>query len=287
MDWAGDGVPEWTRQDWVHDWCDDEESVTLTLARWDSDFRLDFPDLCEFILQPRLGAILVRPRCELDAATIEHLLVDQVLPRYLAHEGRLLVHASAVTSSNGCVLFLGKSGWGKSTLAGLLDRLGHGLLSDDCVIVDTEPGQVVAMATYPSLRLNRDSLAQAFNNAPASKEVATYTSKRRLALPPRPLKSAAHVEAIYLINDPAHSPASCDIRPLNAADLCMALIHHSFQLDITDTERTRQQLEKASLVARSVPAYALGYPRDFAQASAVASIVSRHVGLLPRQPSEY
>lgn len=273
-------VQDWTAGDWVHDWCDDDESVTLTLVRWGNEFRLDFPELCQFILQPGQSRIVVSPHCELDAATLEHLLVDQVLPRYFAHEGSLMVHASAVCAGEESVLFLGKSGWGKSTLAGLLDAQGHTVLSDDCVMVGVQEGCVQATATYASLRLFEDSLREAFGQPPATTPVATYTDKRRLPLPSRTSNTARRVRAIYLLNDPAEAVDGLEIEPCSGIDLCMGLIHHSFQLDLTDAARTRQLLAQASAVAASVPAFHLRYPRDYAKAREIANAVAHHANTL-------
>ncbi len=54
---------------------------------------------------------------DLTPATLQHLLFDQILPRLIAHAGRLVLHASAVGASAGAILFLGGTGQGKSTLA--------------------------------------------------------------------------------------------------------------------------------------------------------------------------
>jgi hypothetical protein len=279
-------VPDWTANDWVHDWCDDDDSVTLTLVRWGDDYRLDFPDLCEFILQPGQASILVNPHGELDAPTLEHLLVDQVLPRYFAHEGALMVHASAVAVGDHTALFLGKSGWGKSTLAGLLDALGYSVLSDDCVMVAMHEGRIQARATYASLRLFEDSLREAFGQLPATSPVATYTDKRRLLLPARPCNEARPIRAIYLLNDPADAVDALEIEACGALEMCMGLIRHSFQLDLTDAVRTRGLLAQASAVAAALPAFHLRYPRDYAAAPAIAAAVARHVAALPPLPPE-
>lgn len=273
--------PEWTAQDWVHDWSDPDDSVSLTLARYGDDYRLDFPDLCEFILIPREHRILVNPRMPLDAPTLEHLLVDQVLPRYLAHEGSLLMHASAVLVDDAVVLFLGKSGWGKSTLAGLFDQRGLPLLSDDCVMLDAGPHGVSALPTYASLRLHEDSLGQAFAEPPATSAVALYTSKRRLPMSTRGNAEPMPVRAIYFVNDPATAPATISMTAYSPAVACMALIRHAFQLDVTDRTRTATLLAQAGDVARAVPAFQLDYPRDFTTSGDLVDSILRHVTSLP------
>ena len=56
---------------------------------------------------------------------LRHLLLNQIIPRYLATNGRLILHASAVTLENGkTIAFLGNSGFGKSTLVSSFHRHG-------------------------------------------------------------------------------------------------------------------------------------------------------------------
>ncbi len=72
---------------WLHHWIDDDE-VVLSMARQGPDYFLRFPDLADFLLEPDASRITVVHRnVDTDDATLEHLLIDQVLPRYLAHEG--------------------------------------------------------------------------------------------------------------------------------------------------------------------------------------------------------
>ncbi|MEZ5503158.1 MAG: hypothetical protein R3E50_11120 [Halioglobus sp.] len=75
---------------------------------------------------------------------VRQLPQGQVIPRYLAHTGELLLHASAVILPNGrTVAFLGESGQGKSTLAYYCYRNGAHIIDDDCVLA-TDAGISVA-----------------------------------------------------------------------------------------------------------------------------------------------
>lgn len=80
-----------------------------------------------------------------------------MLPRFLANESQLLLHA-CVNITGRTVLFLGKSGWGKSTLAALFHQNSFKLYSDDCVLLKPDGTSWQAVATYPSLRLYDDSI---------------------------------------------------------------------------------------------------------------------------------
>jgi hypothetical protein len=282
VDWCGRTIPPGT--EWEHHWRDGS-NIVLSLARQGADYWLRIPGIADVLLQlqPVCRVLVSRHAASRDAATLEHQLVDQVLPRLLAQRGELLVHASALAINDHHALFLGPSGWGKSTLAGLLQRLGHAVLSDDCVQIDLAHGQVGAIPTYPSLRLNADSLDTLFPGVAETTPVASYSEKRRVRMPPPPnAGSAVPVDALYLLGDPDQAGNSVRITALRPIETCMALIKHSFRLDLGDRAATTEQLQRCSVIARSMPAFRLDYPRDYALHEALTGAISEHLASLPR-----
>ena len=53
----------------------------------------------------------------------------------------------------------------------------------------------------------------------------------------------------------------------------MALVENAFALDPTDTARAKDRLEKASALAKSVPSFAISYPRDYASLPGVRAAI--------------
>lgn len=267
---------------WCHHWRDSDE-VVLSLARQGSTYWLRVPDLGSYLLQLDPPRILISPdAASLDPATLEHQLVDQILPRLLAQLGELLVHASALTINGRNALFLGPSGWGKSTLAGLLQRRGHTVLSDDCVQVNPEGERFNAIPTYPSLRLFPDSLDAVFPDLVETTPVANYTEKRRVPMPPpTDVVGGVPIEVLYLLGDPAKADGSIRISPLRPAEICLSLIRHSFRLDLSDRVATVRHLDRCSAIARAVPAFRIDYPRDFALHDEIEQAITRHLTGLP------
>lgn len=280
IDWGACPIPD--DAEWRHHWQDGEE-VVLSLARHGTDYWLRVPDLADFLLQLDSCRVRVSPdAASLDIATLEHLLVDQILPRLLAQRGELLIHASALSIAGRHALFLGPGGWGKSTLAGLLQRRGHNVLSDDCVQLRREGGRFLAIPTYPSLRLYPDSLDAVFPDLAESTPVANYTEKRRVPMTPaNDAENGVPVDVLYLLGDPAEADGTIRITPLRPAEICLALIRHSFRLDLSDRAASAKQLERCSEIARSVPAFRLDYPRDYALHDELARVVTEHLAALP------
>jgi len=266
---------------WRHHWLDGDE-VVLSLAQLGSRYWLRFPDLADFLLQPDSGQILFAPNAAADDNTLEHLLVDQVLPRFLAHCAQLLVHASAVTINGRHALFIGPSGWGKSTLAGLLQQYGHTVHSDDCVQLHPSNGRHEVLPTYPSLRLYEDSLKALFTSQQDTSPVASYSEKLRVPLSlPAGAQHAPPVDALYLLGNPADGGETVQICPSSPAQTCQALIGHSFRLDLSDRNGNAAHFARCAAVVNAVPAFRLDYPRDFSQSAALVEAITQHLSSLP------
>jgi hypothetical protein len=275
--------PEPDKVLWDHHWRDPDGCVTLSLARQGDAYLLHFPDQCQFLVSPRSARIEVLADLDFPDDSLEHLLVDQVLPRLLAHDGALMLHASAVSTDDGVLLFLGKTGHGKSTLAGLLHARGRALLSDDCVMIDQGTDPVEVLPTYPSLRLYEDSVLEAFPEWPTTTSVAQYSDKYRV-MPPPGFPDAAPARVMYLLEDPANHADGCRISPLPQAAACMALVQHAFQLDPADMQCAARTLAACSALARRLPMYSLAYPRDFSRSDETTSAILAHAGQLRLSP---
>ncbi len=256
---------------WVHEWREADGTPVLQLAHSANPSGahdgclLRAPTLCDFRIHPHAGTIDVDPHGDLDAHTLEHLLIDQALPRLLAGRGHLVAHASQVRIGSESALFLGRSGWGKSTLAGLLHQRGHPALCDDCVLLEVRDGQAFATPSYPGLRLYHDSIAQVAATIGALSPVSDYSDKQRvigLMLPPEALE-ARPVRAIYVLSDPALADAAMQVEPRLPADACMALVEHGFRLDPSANAETVQLLRQAAEFTRAAPAFSLQFPHDF------------------------
>lgn len=217
-------------------------------------------DVAVDVLPDRQLAILASPH--VPAATVEHFIADQVLPRVISHDGKFVLHAGAVRLDDDAILILGASGRGKSTLAASFHCHGRPLMGDDAIII-TPTEAPTAKSLYASLRLFPDSIAAVLPEDVLGEEIAHYSEKQRLLI--SIIKDAdpasARIEAIFVLDEPSRD--AINLTRLSIADACMAIVENSFALDPTDPQRARLRLEAASDLARKVPAFALSYPRDY------------------------
>jgi hypothetical protein len=87
-------------------------------------------------------------------------LLNLGLSAILHQRGALAMHASAIVTQTGIVLFCGQRQAGKSTLAAALRQRGWPLAGDDKAAVYLESGHPWVIPSFPQLRLWRDAIEQ-------------------------------------------------------------------------------------------------------------------------------
>ena len=263
---------------WYHHWRLSNGEITISCARLEEDYFLRFPELADFWISregDQIECFFIPGTSE---ETIRHLLIDQLIPRLVAHQGRIVLHASAIKMKGGMIAFLGESGWGKSTLATSFYEHGYPLLTDDCLLLKPEIRRIVGVPSYSGARLWSDSLEAVVNDKSSVHPMAHYSSKKRLIFPNN-LKNKVFqlpLTAIFVLKSPDESKElnNVTVVPLRGAKMIMELVKHSFHLDVTDRDKISTQFETLGAVTKtSLPIYLLSYPREHTLLESVHKII--------------
>jgi hypothetical protein len=262
---------------WLYRWREEDGTSWISLGRTRDGYLVRFARVADFLLSRDASTIGCRAAPNVTALTIRHLLLDQVIPMVLGHRGHLAIHASAVLSAGGVLAFAGKAGWGKSTLCASLERPGRPALADDCVVIAERRGRVVAVPSYPGLRLWPDTASALGHRRHGDQPVADHSDKVRIG--PRHRRSrrpgAAPLSAIYVLAPPGAAKA-VRISRLVPREAVGRLLAHTHRLDVTDRARLTAELDALGRLAGRVPVFELDFPRDLRLLSKLRAAVLRH-----------
>ena len=157
--------------------------------------------------------VLVEPRGGNDH-DLGVFLAGSVFTALLQQRGVVTLHASAVETEAGAVLFRGRPETGKSSLLGAFVRRGYAMLADDVtgVVLDAA-GRVVALPAFPSMKLWADALQalawQGQGRVQPELEKYIVPIERFRAVP-------LAVRAVFSLE--IHDRDGIEMRPVQAAD---------------------------------------------------------------------
>jgi hypothetical protein len=254
--------------DWFMKWHLPSGEMWLSFAKVDGGYLLRFNELADFLVNNDGNEIVFTPKHDVPTNTIQHLLLDQVIPLVINLKGGEAIHASAVLMHFGVLAFAGPTWSGKSTVAGNFLKLGYPLLSDDCLVLMEKDGGIYAVPAYPGLRLWKDSVSCLFGDNGTHESVAHYTEKLRLDFKNRPTTFCSEpklLKRLYTIADSSEAKRKPDIviEPLSPQESFMALVRCAFRLDITDHNMLTRQFHFLERVASRVSVRRLIFSRDF------------------------
>ena len=252
---------------WFHHWRLPDGALWLSIAKQESGYLLRFPDLADFLVFADRRDIRCYPGPGIPMETIRHLFLDQVIPLALSQRGRVVLHASAVATSEGAIAFLGETGRGKSTLTASFVQQGFPLLTDDCFLLEEAGGQLFGIPSYPGVRLWPDVISALFEREPVLSQVAHYTAKKRWGIDSSRLPFCADsvpLRRAYVLAHPQEmaETSAISIVSLSLQDALMELVKHAYRLDITDRQRLGEEFECIGRVATLLRISRLAFPRD-------------------------
>jgi hypothetical protein len=261
---------------WFNEWPGKDGTAWPAFARRGSNYVLRFHEMADFTVSADGSEIQCFPQPVTQLDTIRHLLLDQVVPLTLSRRGRLILHASAIVTLGGAVAFLGASGLGKSTLAASFSRQGLPFLTDDCLVLKEEGARLLAIPSYPDLRLWPDSLLGVLNHRLELPQVAGYTTKKRLKAYDRlPFHAdPAPIKRIYLLSE-AQSGVSID--PVALRDAIPELAKYMYILDVENRADFGDKFQRLVGLATRHLFYRIAFPRDFSLLPQVRQVILEHL----------
>ena len=267
--------------------------IWLSVKKLDGYYLMYFRGSAYFVVTENDNRIDCIPLQGVPRETLHHLLLDVVLP-YVFHSPRKLVlHASAVVRNGQCVAFIGKSGAGKSSLAAELCYHGWQLLTDDTLVLEIEKNPVLAIPSYPSLRLWPDTAQKYEKEATELDRVAHYHDKLRIKASPRDQSSVENFDqtlsscinptplrrllCLEVVTNPKQAK-ECEILPSSAHETFIKMVESSFTLDPLSAETAQLHFAQVRRLLNEVPVQTLRYSWTENSTKAIVQRLNLEVG---------
>jgi hypothetical protein len=220
--------------------------------------------------------ILIDPLPDVAEAVLRLPLLGAVLAVALHQRQQLVLHASAVATQDGAVLFLGQSGQGKSTMAASLCQFGATLMSDDVAPIQIRPTEKPLLQPgFPQIKLWPDALsATTGDSAIAFRPV--HPEVEKVIYPACQLfcTRALPVQRIYILT----TGDTLAIQPLSPQIAMTQLLANSFVSMLLGKQFVQipgaaQHLSHCATLVKQVPVYQLQRPRDLALLPDIARLI--------------
>jgi hypothetical protein len=190
-------------------------------------------------------------------------LLGAALACALTQRGTLPLHGCSIVSSGRAILFVGRSGIGKSTLAARFQQLGYRILSDDVSAVYCKPDTPPELsAAYPQMKLGKATLE--FLDIPHSTQFLADNHRQKQFFPliQLDLKNSYPLERIYFLKQ---SPKTF-INSIAKLDGLPQLVAHTHRKSIIQSIcGVKKHFQQCSQALNNVDAFCFARPHDLQQ----------------------
>jgi hypothetical protein len=208
----------------------------------------------------------------------------------LMHQrGLLVLHGSTVKAGDGCVIFLGRCGAGKSTVATVLHRRGYACLGDDVSAISLEEdGVPYAAPAYPQAKLWVDTLEHFGIDAAGLRRIRPTREKRALPFRPACDEDRIPVQRLYVLS-PAAERRDLFLGAVRGVPKCRVLRDYTYRFEyLQGLNLAAEHFKQISHLASRLPIIRINRPGEAYSIEKLADAVEADLraALEPPQPRE-
>ncbi|MDD2764278.1 MAG: hypothetical protein PHE83_09930 [Opitutaceae bacterium] len=214
-----------------------------------------------------------------DDDDIKIFLLGSVFGALMHQRGDLVLHGSAIEWDGRCVVFMGASGVGKSTLASALRQKGHAILTDDlCVVRPGDDGTMYAHPGFPQTKLWLDSLKQLDISAKGLRRIRTKLEKRAVSLGDQFVTRPLAMKKLYMLRP--HNREEFTLTVLQGPEKFAALKRNTYRFGfLADIEGKAGHFQHALRLAQQVPVAAVQRPSGSFQIGKLVTLIETDLGI--------
>lgn len=225
-----------------------EEGVSMPGSAERQDFYFEVPDVARFRITGK-SLIVVEAAPGADDAAIRLFLLGSALGALLMQRDLLVLHGNAIAVGERCLVCVGPSGVGKSTLTGRFIQRGYRVLADDVVPIDRARRAIPGL---PRIKLWKDVADKLNIETEGLSRIRPTIDKFNLALHPGSFCAVpVAVDAIYALSQ-GHSD-EIEMTPVTGMEKFVLIQQNTYRPHfITGMSLQLEHLRQCGDLARSV-----------------------------------
>ena len=197
-----------------------------------NQFLLKLDDVARYLVQNG-DEIIVEPCPNSLESDVRVFMLGSCIGALLHQRGILVLHAGAIHTDRGAVLFTGPSGVGKSTLLGEMLRRGYKMMVDDvCAVVLDGAGTPLVQPGYPRTRLWSDAARKLDQDLSAMARTRPSLEKYERPAPAQFWDQPAPLRRIYLLTTGNRDELS--IEPAPRINTFRIVLHNTYRRQFLD-----------------------------------------------------
>ena len=220
---------------------------------------LNIKDVARFLIV-KGEEITIEPYANCQEDVLRLYLMGSAFGAVLIQRGLLAMHASAIKTTGGAVLFVGKAGHGKSTLMAAMVNRGYRMLTDDVTAISLESSSgPIAYSSFPLLRLCADAASRLNHSLETLTRVRAWDSDKYVVPISNFHPDPVPVHAIYDLR--IHSAPTITIDPVNAKERFEIVAVNTYRYTFLDGLGQRETHFRATAqLAKAAEIYSLSRP---------------------------
>lgn len=197
-----------------------------------SQFLLNLNDVARYLVQNG-NEIIVEPAADSLESDVRVFLLGSCIGALLHQRGLLVIHAGALYTERGAVLFTGHSGCGRSTLLGELMRRGYQMMVDDVCAVTLDPaGTPLVLPGYPRTRLWSDAAHKLEQDITTMERTRPAMEKYERHIPEQYWDQPASLRRIYLLG--TSNKDELELKLVPRIDTFSIVLHNTYRHQFLD-----------------------------------------------------
>ena len=182
--------------------------------------------------------IIIEPAPQANNDDVTLFLFGSVFGAVLHQRGYLVLHASAIATPRGSVLFMGNSGHGKSTTAAAFIQRGYRILADDVCAMRIDPsGCPVIIPAFPQLKIWADAAEKLNADIHSLHKVRAQLEKYALPVQEQFSQAPMPIHALYHLN--IHNQPDIRLENVEDAERFKMLLDNTYRAHFLDGLKMR------------------------------------------------